>query len=150
MKEISSHHYGGNDSNLVMKDENNRIIAVFEDKSSVLGNKVAVYDDDGNIVYFLDEDMSQEYDAFNIQKDSEIIANVRREDTLVHRQITVKSKGNDYDFSFLQRILHKNGEKIAKLVINNKDNSFKIELYAEEDPVFLTTLLYTISMLILV
>lgn len=149
MKIIKSNHYGGNATNVVLKDENNKIVVVFEDKSTVLGNKIAVYDGDGNAIYFLDEDISQVHDAINIQKDADTIASVTRDDSLVHRIINIKSRGKDYTFSILNKVLHKDGKKIAKLTMITKENAFKIELHTQEDVEFISTLLYAIHMLLL-
>lgn len=92
MKVINSNHYGGNATNIVMKDEENKIVVVFEDKSTVLGNKIIVYDNDGNVIYFLDEDISQTYDAFNIMKDSNVIFTATRDDNYVHRVIKIENR----------------------------------------------------------
>lgn len=148
MKVIKSNHYGGNATNIVMKDEDNNIVVVFEDKSTVLGNKITVYDDDGNVIYFLDEDISQAYDAFRIMKDSNVLFNVKRDDNLVHRVIRIENRGSQYTFSALNKVLQMDGNKTAKLVIN-KDNSFIIELHDENNMELSITLLYAIFLLML-
>lgn len=146
MKIIKSNHYGGNATNIVMKDEDNKIVVVFEDKSTILGNKITVYDDEGNVIYFLDEDISQTYDAFSIMKDSNAIFNVLRDDNFAHRVIKIENRGSRYTFSALNKILQIDGDKAAKLVIN-RDKSFSIELYDEENINKNVTLLYSIFLL---
>ena len=148
MRIITSHHYGGNSTNLVLKDEDNNIVVVFEDKSSVMGNKVAVYDDDGNGIYFLDEDMSQGYDAFSIQKGAESCALVLISRTLVHSLIDIKSRKGNYSYAIFTGILTKDDAKIAKLIRRNKDREMKVELYVEDDIHFIITLLYAIELLL--
>ena len=68
-----------------LRDDSGAIILMFEDKASVLGNKVCVYDADENAIFFLDEDVSQDMDAFNIQKDTAAVAVVKRISHLVRR-----------------------------------------------------------------
>ena len=147
MKVITSNHYGGNLTNIVMKDENNSIVVVFEDKSTVLGNKIIVYNNDGGAIYFLDEDITQDYDAFNLMKDSNVLFNVKRDDNIVHRVIKIENRGSEYTFSALNRTLHIDGNKIAKLNIN-RDNSFAIDLHDDNNMEQNVTLLYTIFLLI--
>lgn len=146
MKIIKSNHYGGNATNIVMKDEDNKIVVVFEDKSTVLGNKIIVYDNDGNIIYFLDEDISQTYDAFNIMKDSNIILTVIRDDNYVHRVIKIENRGSQYTFSPINKILQIDGNKLARFHVN-KDNSFYIEIFDEQNIEMHATLTYAIILL---
>ena len=141
---ITSHHYGGNSSNLVLKNADGNIVVVFEDKSTVLGNKIEVFDGEGNMILFLDEDISQTYDAFSIIKDSTVIAAVRLEDIVVHRLVKIECKNCEYSFSLFNRVLQKDGKKIAKLIVHNKEKLFDIELFTDENIVFTLTLLYAI------
>ncbi len=147
MKVIKSNHYGGNATNIVMKDEDNKIVVVFEDKSTVLGNKITVYDNDGNVIYFLDEDISQSYDSFRIMKDANVIFNVKRDDNFVQKVIKIENRGSEYTFSALNKILQMDGNKLAKLHIN-KDSSFYIELHDEQNIEMHVTLVYAIFILI--
>jgi len=149
MKTITSNINWENAPFVEFRDESGAIILMFEDKSSVLGNKVCVYDANENVIFFLDEDVSQNMDVFNIQKETATIAVVQRTSHLVRRDIIIEPKSINYSFHMLQNTLMYENEKAAKLLRRPESEAIEIELYKEDDTEFLLTLLYTVQLLLI-
>jgi|GEM_PF-3105284 len=128
-------------------DDGEKIVS-FEDKSSVLGSKFCVYNKEDKQIYFLDEEVVNEFDSFNIQQNAETIASLTRSNKLVHREIKIETNQDVYSFLILHGFLYKNKEKVAKLIRRPDNILIKAELYQEEDHEYLVTLLYVIKLLL--
>ncbi len=148
MKIITSNANWENAPFVEFRDENGDMLLIFEDKSSVLGNKVCVYDANENIIFFLDEDVSENMDAFSIQKDADTLAVVKRTSHLVRREVLIESKGSKYTFHMIQNTIMYENEKAAKLIRRMDNEEIKIELYKEDDVEFVLTMAYAVQLLL--
>jgi len=132
---------------VVLEDEFDNFVISFECKSSILGSKVCAYDINHEELYFIDEDVTSEFNEFAIHKETATIATLKRSNNVLYREIAIEAKNGKYDYLLLHGILFKSKNKIAKMKLLN-NGGIKIELFDDNDLGYILTMLYTILLLL--
>ena len=148
MRVISSEANWTGLAEINLLDENHQKIVRFEDESSVLSNKICVYDKDDNQLFFLDEDLSYDYASFNIQQGGKVIATVKRADSMVHSGIEIDSKVGKFEYATLSGVLQRDGQKAAKIIKRTQYNELRIEIYTDEEIECVATMMFVIQILL--
>lgn len=130
-------------SRLILKNEADETVVIFEDRATVLGTKTCVYDPNEKEIFFIDEDTFSDDNEYNIQKGATVVATIKKANGLLYRGISIKTRDGKYEYNAPMGTLTRGRNKVLTIK-KSPQNTHTIEVIDEEDKEYLLTLAYVI------